>query len=89
MWEKELNTAKEAATTAGGILNRLFGKVRQITKKSDIDLVTEADVQSEKKVIEILRKTFPQDNILAEEAGEQALRDKEHKNIKAFFHNIA
>ncbi len=70
MWIKELNTAKEAATTAGKILNRLFGQVRQITKKSDIDLVTEADLQSEKKVIEIIRKTFPRDNILAEEAGE-------------------
>lgn len=72
MWEKELNTAKEAATTAGKILSRLFGQVRQITKKSDIDLVTEADVQSEKKVIEIIRRTFPQDNILAEEAGGHA-----------------
>jgi len=72
MWKKELNTAREAATSAGIILSRLFGQVRQITKKSDIDLVTEADVQSEKKVIEIIRKTFPQDNILAEEAGKHA-----------------
>ncbi len=70
MWEKELNTAREAATAAGKILNGLFGQVTRITQKSHIDLVTEADVQSEKIVIDIIRKTFPQDNILAEEAGE-------------------
>jgi len=69
MWEKELNIAKEAAIAAGNILIRLFGQVRHITKKGDIDLVTEADFQSEKTIIEIIRRHFPQDSILAEEAG--------------------
>ncbi|MBW1900293.1 MAG: inositol monophosphatase [Deltaproteobacteria bacterium] len=71
MWQKELNAAKEAAKTAGIILSRLFGQVSHITKKGDIDLVTEADFQAEQTILEILRLKFPQDNILAEEAGGQ------------------
>jgi len=71
MWKKELNIAKEAAKAAGKILSRLFGRVNHITKKGDIDLVTEADFQAEKAVMEIIRHNFPKDNILAEEAGNQ------------------
>ena len=71
MWQKELNAAKEAAKTAGEILSRLFGQVSHITKKGDIDLVTEADFQAEKAILEIIHLNFPQDNILAEESGGQ------------------
>ena len=66
---KELKVAEEAARSAGKILKRLFGHVRQITKKGDIDLVTEADIQAEKAILNIIRKHFPRDNILSEEAG--------------------
>jgi myo-inositol-1(or 4)-monophosphatase len=69
MWEKELNIAKEAATASGKILIRLFGQVSHVIKKGDIDLVTEADFQSEKTVIEIISRHFPQDSILSEEVG--------------------
>ncbi len=71
MWQKELSVAEEAANTAGKILNRLFGRVSYITKKGDIDLVTEADFQAEKAILEIIGRNFPQDNILAEETGGQ------------------
>ena len=69
MWEKELQAANEAATAAGKILSRLFGQVKNITKKGEIDLVTEADYQAEETLIKTIRRYFPQDNILAEEAG--------------------
>jgi myo-inositol-1(or 4)-monophosphatase len=71
MWQKELNAAKEAAKTAGKILSRLFGQVSSVTKKGDIDLVTEADLQAEKAILEVIGLEFPQDNILAEETGGQ------------------
>ncbi len=71
MWEHELKIAKRAAKSAGKILNRLFGQVSHITKKGDIDLVTEADFQAEKIVLEIIHNNFPQDNIHSEEIGEQ------------------
>jgi myo-inositol-1(or 4)-monophosphatase len=70
MWKKEINVAKEAASTAGKILIRLFGRVSHVTKKGTIDLVTEADFQSEKTVIDIIRSYFPRDSVLSEELGE-------------------
>ncbi|MDB9823298.1 inositol monophosphatase [Deltaproteobacteria bacterium] len=71
MWEKELNIAGQAARESGKILNDLFGKVTNIEKKGEIDLVTEADFQSEKAVMEIINSNLPKDNILTEETGEQ------------------
>jgi len=52
--ETKLNVAKEAALNAGKILKELYLKPHQITHKGEIDLVTEADVASEKKIKEIL-----------------------------------
>lgn len=69
MWKKELAVAEKAAEAAGEILTDLFGKVRHIQKKGKIDLVTEADLRAEKAILEIIRKAFPRDNILSEEAG--------------------
>ncbi len=70
MLKKELDVTYEATRAAGKILNRMFGQVSHIAKKGDIDLVTEADFQVEKAVLEIIRRNFPQDNILSEETGE-------------------
>ena len=70
MWEKEIQVARQAAREAGIVLKRLFGQVSQIEKKGEIDLVTEADLQAEKIILDIIARQFPQDSILAEEAGE-------------------
>jgi myo-inositol-1(or 4)-monophosphatase len=40
-----------------------------IEKKGDIDLVTEADKGSEKRLIEFILKNFPHDSILGEEGS--------------------
>jgi myo-inositol-1(or 4)-monophosphatase len=69
MWEKESTVARNAAVEAGKILTSLFGKLKHIDKKGEIDLVTEADIQSEKAILEILRQNFPGDRILTEESG--------------------
>lgn len=69
MFERELEVAINAAKEAGKILISLFGEVTHIVKKGEIDLVTEADIRSEKKILEIIVKNFPSDNILAEETG--------------------
>ena len=71
MWKKEIETARNAALDAGRILKDLFGNIHNISKKGDIDLVTEADLASEKAVIGAIKKDFPNDMILAEESGEQ------------------
>ena len=69
MWEKELYIAGVAAKEAGGILNRLFGKVNHLEKKGEIDLVTEADFMAEKSILEALGRSFPDDKVLSEESG--------------------
>ncbi len=70
-WEEELAVAREAAQAAGEILNRLFGRVNRVAKKGRNDLVTEADVEAEKAILDIIAGHFPRDSILTEEAGEQ------------------
>ena len=71
MWKKEMETAYRAAMDAGRILKELYGNISSITKKGEIDLVTEADLASEKAVIDAISHDFPNDMILSEEAGEK------------------
>ncbi len=65
-----LNFAIEIARDAGQILLEKFGRKIEISKKGDINLVTEADLASEKFIIERIRSRFPKHSILAEESGE-------------------
>lgn len=67
--EKIKQVGIQAAYSAGEILNRHFGKLTHIEKKGAIDLVTVADVESEKQVIETIWQHFPKHAILAEESG--------------------
>lgn len=69
MFENEREIAGRAAKAVGEMLNRKLGKVHHITKKGEIDLVTEADIAAEKIILEMLHHSFPEDNILSEEAG--------------------
>lgn len=70
MWEKESEAARQAVKEAGKILTGLFGKLKKINKKGEIDLVTEADIRSEKAILKIIREIFPDDGLLTEESGE-------------------
>lgn len=69
----DLNQASQVALTAaragGKILCSRLGKIRRIDKKGVIDLVTEADLESEKTIIEIIRAAYPGHAIVAEESG--------------------
>lgn len=65
---KELKLAKKAAKKAGKILQAYRGKDFQVRHKGEIDLVTEVDLLSQNKICELIRKHFPEDAILAEEA---------------------
>jgi myo-inositol-1(or 4)-monophosphatase len=70
-----LNFAIETALTAGQILLEKFGRKIDIFKKGDINLVTEADLASEKLIIERIRSYYPKHAILAEESGDAVLLD--------------
>jgi len=63
-----LNFAIQTARDAGRILAARLGRAR-ISNKGDIDLVTEADLASEKLIIERIRSHYPRHAILAEESG--------------------
>lgn len=69
-WEKELSVLRQASQEAGKILTSRFGQINRVIKKGAIDLVSEADLQSEKTIIDIIGRHFPQDRIIAEEGGE-------------------
>ncbi len=68
------------ATKAGAqVLQHFFnGKFSVSTKSMVNDLVTEADIASEKAIISIIKETFPEHFILSEEAGEIKM-DSEYK----------
>lgn len=71
MNEQFLKIAKQAALEAGKIIQKYSGNTYQKNiKHGDLsDFATDADLEAEKKIIEILTKNFPDHNIVAEETG--------------------
>lgn len=66
-----ISTLLSAINAAGKVLQQYFRKDFTITHKEGINnLVTEADHASEKVIIDIIKKDFPDHFILSEEVGE-------------------
>ena len=63
------NAGIGAAYKSAKILNEYFGRLNHIEKKGPNDLVTDADVASQKAIIETIGAKFPDHCILAEEEG--------------------
>ena len=70
-----LQFAIETARDAGHLLLEKFGRITAVTKKGDINLVTEADLASEALIIERIKSHHPKHAILAEEAGDAVVVD--------------
>ncbi len=71
-YQEELAIAEQAARKGGEIIkqyttNRNF----DIELKGKNDLVTDADLETEKAILEIIRMAFPDDHIMAEETTEE------------------
>ena len=64
-----LDRAGDLARQAAGLLVRMQGEQLAVTRKDLRDVVTAADLASERLVIEGLRQLTPQAAILSEEAG--------------------
>jgi myo-inositol-1(or 4)-monophosphatase len=60
--------AIQAALKGGEIVQRCRGRVKRVVYKGVVNLVTEADRLSEDAIIKIIRKDFPEHNILTEES---------------------
>jgi myo-inositol-1(or 4)-monophosphatase len=74
------HAALSAARAAGRVHLRRLSRIRVTRKTNAIDLVTEADHESEHAVIRTLSRAFPGHAILAEESGANA-RTSEHRWI--------
>ncbi len=56
------------ADEAGEILLANFGRAKEAAKKGEIDLVTEADLASQRLIVEAIRERHPDHTIFSEEA---------------------
>jgi len=70
-----MQVCAEAARRGGEVLRRAFGRRRTIEYKGGIDLVTDADRESEAVLLEFLRARVPGSRVLAEESGASGLGD--------------
>jgi myo-inositol-1(or 4)-monophosphatase len=61
--------AVAAAEKAAAILQSRFGNISRVRMKAAQEIVTEADTESEKEIIAIIRRSFPGQAILSEECG--------------------
>ncbi len=64
---KRLSAAWRAARRAGKLIRDQWRQARTIDYKGAVDLVTPVDREAERLIVEILRREFPDDSILAEE----------------------
>jgi myo-inositol-1(or 4)-monophosphatase len=72
-YASHLQTAVEAALCAGQLIREAFGqKVDSRTKSNARDLVTEVDIGSQERIINILKRDFPDIPIVAEEGEPQS-----------------
>lgn len=63
-----LEVARKAALEAGKIITKSYGKKHKLVFKEDnADFATQVDLEAEKKIAELLTKSFPTHNIVSEE----------------------
>lgn len=68
-YKNEVDTAVKAVRASGDIIRRSYSALGQadVSEKRAFDMVTVVDVESQEKVVSILRSAFPGDFIVAEE----------------------
>ena len=75
-----LNVMIKASEKASKVLIRDFGEIEklQVSKKGPADFVTNADLKTEKIIIEELKKAKPNYSIVCEESGIENNKDKDN-----------
>ncbi len=75
-----LNVMIKASEKASKILIRDFGEIEklQVSKKGPIDFVTNADLKTEKIIIDELKRAKPNFSIISEENGVENNKDKKN-----------
>ena len=77
-YEDFKRVAIRAALKGGEILTKYRRKTKKIGHKGRINLVTEVDLESENTILKIIKKSFPEHEILTEES-QQEKRDSPYK----------
>src|SRR3954452_1684647 len=67
MTTTELGVAEEAARAGGAIVARYFRDGVTMRSKDIANLVSDADVEAERAIVEVIRRAYPDHEILAEE----------------------
>lgn len=73
-----LAVAKQAATEAGKRLMELYGRAEVSQKGSTQNLVTQADIECESLITDIVKSTFPDHKLLLEEGQSTGVAEDEH-----------
>ncbi len=76
-----LGAAQEAADAAGEIIRANWDQPKTIDHKGAIDLVTSVDRESERQIVEIIKRKFPVHSILADEETKIESRQSEYRWI--------
>lgn len=71
-----LATAEQIAQAAGHLLRKAFHRPREISYKGEVNLVTQADRDSEAVIVSALREHFPDYAILSEEGDNYGLSNR-------------
>jgi myo-inositol-1(or 4)-monophosphatase len=67
MWESQMQVAREAAAVGGEIVERYFRQGVTMRTKETYNLVSDADVEAERAIVELIAKRCPGHAVLAEE----------------------
>ncbi len=70
--DRARDAAIDAALLAGAHIRAAYHRAKQVTHKGVVDLVTEVDVEAQGIIVSRIRAAYPEDAILAEEAGAEA-----------------
>lgn len=77
-YTRELNVAREAAGSAAKVIRDFQSENNfSVRFKGKNDLVTEADIQAEEHILSVIKKHFPDDEVLAEETSQKIAMTEE------------
>jgi myo-inositol-1(or 4)-monophosphatase len=78
---KFLKVAWDAANAAGELIRENWQQPKTIDYKGAIDLVTSVDRETERTIVELIRRNFPDHSILAEEETDVEVKENEYRWI--------
>jgi len=73
----EFEVAQDAARAAGEVLSKHFREEISVRTKESYNLVSDADIEAEKAIVEVIRRAYPRHAILGEEEQKDSV-DAEH-----------